>query len=75
LFFAAQNGDVTMVELLVESGAMPACVAADGTTPLHFAVDRKLTAMVKCLLAAGTSPRPEDLVTSVWQVLMTFPSC
>jgi ankyrin repeat protein len=66
LFFAAQNGDVTMVELLVESGAMPACVAADGTTPLHFAVDRKLTAMVKCLLAAGTSLRPEDLVTSVW---------
>jgi ankyrin repeat protein len=66
VIFAAQRGIAELVELLLEAGASPKCVAANGTTPLGLAVEHQSRGMVKALLKAGAPPNVDSLVTSVW---------
>ncbi len=66
VIFAAQSGSAELVELLLNAGASPNCVASDGNTPLSFAVEQQSPRMVKALLKAGARVTEAMLVTSVW---------
>lgn len=66
VIFAAESGNAELVELLVDAGASAKCKAADGSSPLSFAVQHRCAHMVDVLLKAGM-PLPKDiLVLSLW---------
>jgi len=45
------------IELLIDAGADPNCLAAGGVAPLHVAVRTRCAAAVKALLERGANPR------------------
>ena len=63
LFFAAENGDLRMVKLLVEHGARvdhvgPSSVK-EPATPLHIAAQKGFVEITKVLVGAGADPGME----------------
>jgi ankyrin repeat protein len=48
------------IELLIDSGADPDCLAAGGVTPLHCAVRTRCAAAVGALLERGANPRARN---------------
>jgi ankyrin repeat protein len=61
LHYAAAEGDVTLVEELLKSGANPAVADDNGWTPLHFAAKNYKPEVVRALLAAGAPVDSRDL--------------
>jgi ankyrin repeat protein len=53
LFFAAQNGHVAVVEVLLARGVNVNQADSEGTTPLFIAAQNGLLAVVEVLLVAG----------------------
>jgi ankyrin repeat protein len=53
LHFAATNGDVNLVELLLDRGATINAVTQDGWTALHFACLRRAKGLIQLLLDRG----------------------
>ena len=78
LHLAAKDGDLILVERLLQNGANPNSVDNCSWTPLHYAMwsppekgDLYLL-IVKCLLKAGANPNPalsEGLYTPLHQVV------
>ncbi len=57
LHWAAQNGDVTLVEVLVYAGANPSAATRNGAyTPLHLAARAGNAQVAEALLQAGANP-------------------
>ena len=66
---AAKAGRQSEVESLLKAGASPDSTSADGTTALHWAVNRNDFAMTDKLLASGAQP---SLVTRYSVVPLTL---
>ena len=62
LHFAATNGHVSMVKLLVERGADVNVKSQWGQTPLHYAAGEGHVAMVKLLVELGAEVGAKDFV-------------
>lgn len=60
LRFAAQFGKADLVPMLVEKGADPKKVDADGVTPLHEAAQAGHVDVVKALLDSGADANARD---------------
>lgn len=67
LIFAAQNGNLEVVEMLSKAGASARCEARDGGTPLRFAVEHRSPRMVEILLNGGASLETDILAESIWK--------
>ena len=55
LLWAAYNGQLAIVEYLIEAGANVNAANASGKTALHIAVERGFTNVKNALLAAGAN--------------------
>ncbi|MES2940851.1 MAG: ankyrin repeat domain-containing protein [Pseudomonadota bacterium] len=60
LHYAATNGHVAIMELLLENHAYIDAESPNGTTPLMMAAHYGSLAAVKLLLDAGADPRPKN---------------
>ena len=58
--FAAQNGHLGIVKMLIEAGAEVNAEYATGWTALMFAASKGKTAIVECLLNHGADPNVTD---------------
>lgn len=58
--YAAADGDVDVLRVLLAEGADPGAADADGWTPLHFAAQAQAPLVVEALLAAGVTVDAAD---------------
>src|SRR5215831_11992186 len=68
LLTAVSHGDVAAVRQLVKQGVDVNARMTDGTTALHWAVDRDNASIVELLIGAGARPNVADDygVTPLW---------
>ncbi|MBO4258599.1 ankyrin repeat domain-containing protein [Streptomyces griseorubiginosus] len=68
---AASRGDVEGLRGLLAEGADPGAADAGGWTPLHFAAQAKVPAVVEVLLAAGAAVDAVDRhgITPLWRAV------
>lgn len=64
LHAAVARNDLSECLLLLQAGALPNALSAEGRTPLHHAVEVRNIALCECLMQAGAlfsyAPEPRD---------------
>lgn len=73
LHYAADEGDVRLVEQLLGAGADPNAQDKNGWTPLHFAAQANAAGAVSALLRAGATTEARDTFgnTPLWRAVFS----